>query len=33
MWLIKRWHGRNSREHGEEVNHLLDIARNDNPHG
>jgi MFS family permease len=33
MWLIKRWHGRNSREHGEEVDHLLEIARNDNLHG
>jgi len=33
MWLIKRWHERNSREHGEEVDHLLDIARNDNLHG
>jgi MFS family permease len=33
MWLIKRWHERNCREHGEEVGHLLDIARNDNLHG
>jgi len=33
MWLIKRWHERNCREHGEEVEHLLDIARNDNLHG
>jgi MFS family permease len=33
MWLIKRWHGRNCREHGEEVNRLLEIARNDNLHG
>jgi len=33
MWLIKRWHERNCRAHGEEVEHLLDIARNDNLHG
>jgi len=33
MWLIKRWHERNCREHATEVNHLLDIARNDNLHG
>jgi hypothetical protein len=33
MWLIKRWHERNCREHGEEVEHLLGIARNDNLHG
>ena len=33
MWLIKRWHERNCREHGGEVEHLLDIARNDNLHG
>ena len=33
MWLIKRWHERNCREHAEEVDHLLDIARNDNLHG
>jgi LPLT family lysophospholipid transporter-like MFS transporter len=33
MWLIKRWHARNCREHAEEVEHLLDIARNDNLHG
>ncbi len=33
MWLIKRWHARNCREHGAEVDHLLDIARNDNLHG
>jgi LPLT family lysophospholipid transporter-like MFS transporter len=33
MWLIKRWHARNCREHSEEVEHLLDIARNDNLHG
>ncbi|CAM8668429.1 ProP Permeases of the major facilitator superfamily [Comamonadaceae bacterium] len=33
MWLIKRWHERNCRDHATEVNHLLDIARNDNLHG
>jgi MFS family permease len=33
MWLIKRWHERNCRDHGEEVNHLIEIARNDNLHG
>jgi MFS family permease len=33
MWVIKRWHERNCREHAVEVNHLLDIARNDNLHG
>jgi hypothetical protein len=33
MWLIKRWHARNCREHGAEVDHLLEIARNDNMHG
>ena len=33
MWLIKRWHERNCREHGEEVEQLLDIARNDNQDG
>jgi MFS transporter, LPLT family, lysophospholipid transporter len=33
MWLIQRWHARNCREHAAEVNHLLEIARNDNLHG
>ena len=33
MWLIKRWHESNCRDHAAEVNHLLDIARNDNLHG
>jgi hypothetical protein len=33
MWVIKRWHARNCREHSVEVEHLLDIARNDNLHG
>jgi hypothetical protein len=33
MWLIKRWYARNCIEHAAEVNHLLDIARNDDKHG
>ncbi len=33
MWVIKRWHERNCRDHAADVNHLLDIARNDNLHG
>jgi MFS family permease len=33
MWLIKRWHDRNLREHSEEVNHLIEVAKNDNLHG
>jgi MFS family permease len=33
MWLIKRWHERNLREHGEEVQHLIEVAKNDNLHG
>ena len=33
MWLIKRWHAKNCREHAEEVENLLEIARNDNLHG
>ena len=33
MWLIKRWHERNLREHSEEVKHLIEIAKNDNLHG
>ena len=33
MWVIKRWHERNCIEHADEVNRLLDIARNDNLHG
>lgn len=33
MWLILRWHRRNCTEHAEEVEELLDIARNDNLHG
>jgi LPLT family lysophospholipid transporter-like MFS transporter len=33
MWVIKRWHERNCREHAADVEHLLDIARHDNLHG
>ena len=33
MWVIKRWHARNCINDAEEVEHLLNIARNDNLHG
>jgi len=33
MWLIKRWHAHNLVHHKEEVEHLLQIARQDNAHG
>ncbi len=33
MWMIKRWHARNCLHHRAEVDHLLEIARNDNLHG
>jgi len=33
MWLIKRWHERNCREHAAEVAHLLEVARHDKLHG
>jgi MFS family permease len=33
MWIIKRWHDHNCREHAHEVEHLLEIARSDNAHG
>jgi O-antigen/teichoic acid export membrane protein len=33
MWLIKRWHERNLREHSEEVKQLIEVAKNDNLHG
>ncbi len=33
MWLIKRWHENNCKKYPEEVEHLLDIARNDHLHG
>ncbi|MFO1279139.1 MAG: lysophospholipid transporter LplT [Burkholderiaceae bacterium] len=32
MWLIKIWHARNLVHHRDEVEHLLEIARNDNHH-
>ena len=32
MWAIKRWHASNCVAHAAEVQHLLDIARNDNTH-
>ncbi len=32
MWLIKRWHARNCVKHRAEVEHLLELARNDNLH-
>jgi MFS family permease len=33
MWLIMRWHQSNTIKHREELEHLLKIARHDNPHG
>ncbi len=33
MWLIYRWHRSNCLHHKAEVEHLLNIARNDNLHG
>ncbi len=33
MWLIHRWHKSNCLHHRAEVQHLMDIARNDNLHG
>ena len=33
MWAIKRWHTRNCVRHAEEVGHLLDLSREDPPHG
>ncbi|MFM2274805.1 MAG: hypothetical protein RL211_677 [Pseudomonadota bacterium] len=33
MWLIKRWHVSNLVNSRAEVEHLIDIARNDNLHG
>ncbi len=32
MWLIQRWHASNVVKHKEEVEHLLQIARQDNTH-
>jgi MFS family permease len=33
MWLIRRWHARNRLRYRAEVEHLLDIARNDKSEG
>lgn len=33
MWLIQRWHAWNRTHHKEELDHLLAIARHDNPDG
>jgi MFS family permease len=33
MWVIRRWHQNNCINHAEELENLLDIARNDNQHG
>ena len=33
MWLIKRWHENNCKNYPEEVEHLIEIARNDHLHG
>ncbi|NBY70332.1 MAG: lysophospholipid transporter LplT [Betaproteobacteria bacterium] len=33
MWLIKRWHARNMRDHSEVMKHLIDVAKNDQLHG
>ena len=32
MWLIGRWHRHNCKQHAQEVERLLDIARNDHCH-
>jgi hypothetical protein len=33
MWLIKRWHERNMRDHSEELQQLIEVAKNDHSHG
>jgi len=33
MWVIQRWHRNNCVNYRDEVEHLLKIARHDNPHG
>jgi LPLT family lysophospholipid transporter-like MFS transporter len=33
MWMIQRWHLSNCTNYGEEVEHLLEIARHDKAHG
>jgi hypothetical protein len=32
MWLIQRWHARNTIVHKDEVDHLLELARHDSVH-
>jgi MFS family permease len=32
MWLIKRWHDRNMRDHSAVMTHLIDVAKSDNHH-
>jgi MFS family permease len=32
MWLIKRWHDRNMRDHSAVMTHLIDVAKKDNHH-
>jgi LPLT family lysophospholipid transporter-like MFS transporter len=33
MWIIKRWHENNCRDHAADVANLLEVARHDNLHG
>ena len=33
MWVIKRWHENNCRDHAADVANLLEVARHDNLHG
>jgi hypothetical protein len=33
MWRIQVWHATNLRVHGPEVEHLLQVARDDSAHG
>ena len=33
MWIIQRWHISNTIKHKDELEHLLQVARHDNPHG
>ncbi len=33
MWIIRRWYARNLVRHKDEIEHLLEIARNDKMHG
>jgi MFS family permease len=32
MWVIKRWHARNCRDHAADIEHLLEVARHDKLH-